>query len=119
MLLRLVRKVEWKSEQRLDKWCADRRAETDSLIRAFRDSLIIHGSDDDSAARTGLLFIFVGERLRLAPHPTRGLPAWQIESRQGMRRSFGVHRARAIVEMEPKTRFARLRTLSSFGGPLA
>jgi Domain of unknown function (DUF4158) len=40
MLLRLVRKIEWKSEQRLDKWYADRHDETDSLIRAFHDSLI-------------------------------------------------------------------------------
>jgi Domain of unknown function (DUF4158) len=48
MLLRLVRKVEWKSEQRLEQWYADRQAETDSLIRAFHNSLIVHGMSFES-----------------------------------------------------------------------
>jgi TnpA family transposase len=49
MLLRLVRKVEWKSEQRLEEWYAGRHQQTDSLIRAFHDSLIVHGSEQDPA----------------------------------------------------------------------
>lgn len=32
MLLRLARKVEWKSQQRLEQWYADRHAETDSFV---------------------------------------------------------------------------------------
>ena len=47
MLLRLSRKVEWKSELRLSEWYQTRRGKTDALIRAFRDSLIVHGSDDE------------------------------------------------------------------------
>ncbi|HAL38986.1 MAG TPA: Tn3 family transposase [Polaromonas sp.] len=47
MLLRLARKVEWKSELRLTEWYQTRRNKTDTLIRAFRDSLIVHGSDVD------------------------------------------------------------------------
>jgi len=47
MLLRLTRKVEWKSELRLMEWYQTRRNKTDALIRAFRDSLIVHGSDVD------------------------------------------------------------------------
>ena len=47
MLLRLTRKVEWKSELRLTEWYQTRRNKTDGLIRAFRDSLIVHGSDVD------------------------------------------------------------------------
>ncbi len=45
MLIRLTRKVEWKSELRLTQWYQTRRNKTDALIRAFRDSLIVHGSD--------------------------------------------------------------------------
>jgi TnpA family transposase len=45
MLLRLTRKVEWKSEQRLAEWYQNRRNKTDALIRAFHDSLIVHGLD--------------------------------------------------------------------------
>src|SRR5665811_2079656 len=51
MLLRLVRKIEWKSDQRLAQWYADRHAETDSLIRAFHDSLIVHGSEGNPAEK--------------------------------------------------------------------
>ena len=47
MLLRLVRKVEWKSELRLTEWYQTRRGKTDILIRAFRDSLIVHGLEVD------------------------------------------------------------------------
>ena len=46
MLLKLVRKIEWKSEQQLDEWYRGRRATTDSLIRVFHESLIVHDSDD-------------------------------------------------------------------------
>jgi TnpA family transposase len=68
MLLRLVRKVEWKSEQRLEHWYADRQAETDSLIRAFHNSLIVHGSDDKPAEkvqRLEALFAACGGRDQL------------------------------------------------------
>ena len=51
MLLRLARKVEWKSELRLTEWYQTRRNKTDALIRAFRDSLIVHGSDADPAQK--------------------------------------------------------------------
>ena len=47
MLLRFTRKVEWKSELRLTEWYQTRRNKADALIRAFRDSLIVHGSDVD------------------------------------------------------------------------
>lgn len=47
MLLRLTRKVEWKSDQRLAEWYQTRRTKTDVLIRAFHDSLIVHGSEFD------------------------------------------------------------------------
>ena len=51
MLLKLVRKIEWKSEQQYDEWYRGRRATTDSLIRAFHDSLIVHESDDEPARK--------------------------------------------------------------------
>jgi hypothetical protein len=51
MLLKLVRKIEWKSEQQYDEWYQGRRATTDSLIRAFHDSLIVHDSDDPPARK--------------------------------------------------------------------
>jgi TnpA family transposase len=47
MLLRLARKVEWKSELRLTEWYQTRRNKTDALISAFHDSLIVHGLDAD------------------------------------------------------------------------
>jgi len=47
MLLRLTRKVEWKSEQRLAEWYQNRRIRTDALIRAFHDSLLVHGLEAD------------------------------------------------------------------------
>jgi len=48
MLLRLVRKVEWKSEQRLEQWHQTRRSKTDVLIRAFHESLIVYGAELDA-----------------------------------------------------------------------
>ena len=69
MLLRLVRKVEWKSQQRLEQWYADRHSETDSLIRAFHDSLIVHGSEGNPAEklqRLEALFVARGGRDQLA-----------------------------------------------------
>lgn len=47
MLLRRVRKIEWKSERRLEERHVDRHNQTDSLTRAFYDSLIVHASEDD------------------------------------------------------------------------
>jgi len=47
MLLRLTRKVEWKSEQRLSEWYQSRRIKTDTLIRAFHDSLLVHRLEAD------------------------------------------------------------------------
>lgn len=54
MLLRLARKVEWKSELRLTEWYQTRRNKTDALIRAFRDSLVVHGSDVDPMEKVSL-----------------------------------------------------------------
>ncbi len=54
MLLRLTRKVEWKSELRLTEWHQTRRSKTDVLIRAFRDSLIVHGSQVDPVQKVSL-----------------------------------------------------------------
>ena len=45
MLLRLARKVEWKSELRLTEWYQKRHNKTDALIRAFRDSLKVLGTE--------------------------------------------------------------------------
>lgn len=59
MLLRLVCKIECKSEQHLVEWYEDRQNQTDSLIRTFRDSLIVHGTTDDptqKVARLEMLF---------------------------------------------------------------
>jgi TnpA family transposase len=47
MLLRFARKIEWKSEQRLVDWYHKRHSKTDSLIRAFRDSLKVLGTEAD------------------------------------------------------------------------
>jgi hypothetical protein len=68
MLLRLVRKIEWKSEQRLEEWYVGRHHQTDSLIRAFHDSLIVHGSEEDPAhkvTRLEALFARCGGREQL------------------------------------------------------
>ena len=54
MLLRLARKVEWKSELRLTEWYQKRRNKTDALIRAFRDSLVVHQSDVDPIEKVSL-----------------------------------------------------------------
>jgi TnpA family transposase len=54
MLLRLARKVEWKSELRLTEWYQTRRIKTDALIRAFRDALVVHGSDVDPIEKVSL-----------------------------------------------------------------
>ncbi|MEI8159196.1 MAG: Tn3 family transposase [Burkholderiales bacterium] len=54
MLLRLARKVEWKSELSLTEWYQTRRNKTDALIRAFRDSLVVHGSDVDPMEKVSL-----------------------------------------------------------------
>jgi TnpA family transposase len=51
MLLKLVRKIEWKSEQQYDAWYQGRRATTDSLIRVFHDSLIVHEGEDQPACK--------------------------------------------------------------------
>ena len=69
MLLRLTRKVEWKSEQRLAEWYQNRRNKTDALIRAFHDSLIVHGVKADpvqKVARVESLFAAQGGREALA-----------------------------------------------------
>jgi hypothetical protein len=68
MLLKLVRKIEWKSEQQLDAWYQDRRATTDSLIHAFHESLIVHDIDDQLARkveRLETLFTAHGGREKL------------------------------------------------------
>ena len=47
MLLKFSRKIEWKSEQRLVEWYQKRHHKTDALIRAFRDSLKVLGTEAD------------------------------------------------------------------------
>lgn len=69
MLLRLVRKIEWKSEQRLAEWYQARRSKTDVLIRAFHESLIVHGVEFDpllKVSRVETLFAAQGGREALA-----------------------------------------------------
>lgn len=51
MLLRISRKIEWKSEQRLTGWYQKRHNKTDALIRAFRDSLKVLGAEADPAQK--------------------------------------------------------------------
>jgi TnpA family transposase len=51
MLLRISRKIEWKSEQRLAEWYQKRHNKTDALIRAFRDSLKVLGTEADPAQK--------------------------------------------------------------------
>jgi Domain of unknown function (DUF4158) len=55
MLLKLARKIEWKSEQQFDEWYASRRNQTDTLIRTFHDALLIHGTDDAPGEKIGRL----------------------------------------------------------------
>lgn len=45
MLLRLARKIEFKSQQHLAQWYQSRHAKTDLLIRTFRESLVVHGQE--------------------------------------------------------------------------
>jgi len=69
MLLRLTRKIEWKSDQRLAEWYQNRRSKTDALNRAFHDSLIVHGSEIDpvfKASQVETLFAAQGGREALA-----------------------------------------------------
>ena len=62
MLLRLVRQIETRSEQRLADWYADRQHQTDSLIRTFRDSLIVHGTGDVPTQKVAQLdALFAGQ----------------------------------------------------------
>ncbi len=51
MLLKLTRKVVWKSELRLTEWYQTRRSKTDALIRALRDTLIVHGLEVDPSQK--------------------------------------------------------------------
>jgi TnpA family transposase len=65
MLLKFSRKIEWKSEQRLTDWYQKRHNKTDSLIRAFRDSLKVLGSESDAAkivSNVNTLFAAYGGR---------------------------------------------------------
>lgn len=51
MLLKFSRKVEWKSEQRLAQWYQKRHQKTDALIRVFRDSLKVLGTEQAPAQK--------------------------------------------------------------------
>jgi TnpA family transposase len=55
MLLKLVGKIEAKSVDRLQEWYANRHYQTDQLIRAFHESLIVHDSADEPARKVGRL----------------------------------------------------------------
>ncbi|HEY3654732.1 MAG TPA: Tn3 family transposase [Steroidobacteraceae bacterium] len=68
MLLKLVGKVESKSADRLQEWYVTRHHQTDSLIRAFHESLILHESADEPVRKVaGLeeLFTAHGGREKL------------------------------------------------------
>jgi hypothetical protein len=62
MLLKLVRQVEHKSEQALLEWYAERRGQTDALIRTFRDSLKIHAGEAEPALKIAQLETLFAER---------------------------------------------------------
>ncbi len=65
MLLKLARRIEHKSEERLAEWYAGRRARTDALIKTFRDALAIHGHAEEPARiveRLEVLFAAHGGR---------------------------------------------------------
>jgi TnpA family transposase len=55
MLLKLVRKIESKSADRLQEWYVARHHQTDSLIRAFHESLIVHDGADKPARKVARL----------------------------------------------------------------
>jgi hypothetical protein len=55
MLLKLVRKIESKSEDRLQEWYVARHHQTDTLIRAFHESLIVHGDTETPARKVARL----------------------------------------------------------------
>ena len=68
MLLKLVGKVESKSADRLEEWYVTRHHQTDSLIRAFHESLIVHESAEEpvrKVARLEALFTAHGGREKL------------------------------------------------------
>jgi hypothetical protein len=91
MLLRLVHKIEWKSEQRLEEWYEGRQDQTDSLIRTFRDALIVHGSADDPAqkiARLETLYTKQGGRDKLEQACAEHLRHEQRNSRAFARAAF-------------------------------
>jgi TnpA family transposase len=88
MLLRIARKVQWKSEQRLEEFLAQRRAETDALIRTFHDSLLVHSSDADpreKLARLEALFDARSGRAALehqcAQHLRLARQTWRVFAR--------------------------------------
>ena len=69
MLLKFSRKIEWKSEQRLTEWYQKRHHKTDALIRAFRDSLKVLGTETDPVQKVSgveTLFASHGGREALA-----------------------------------------------------
>jgi hypothetical protein len=51
MLLKLVRKIESKSEDRLQEWYVAHHHQTDTLIRAFHESLIVHDGTETPARK--------------------------------------------------------------------
>jgi hypothetical protein len=124
MLLRLARKVEWKSQQRLEQWYADRHAETDSLIRAFHDSLIVHGSEGnpaEKAQRLEVLFAARGGRDQLtqdcAEHLRHEKQNWRPFARAALEplRSALLR----VTSMLPLQATATTRDLLSFVGAVS
>ena len=68
MLLKLARRIERRSHEALEAWRTERADRTDDLIRAFRDSLTIHGTDENpelKLARLEALFAALGGREHL------------------------------------------------------
>jgi hypothetical protein len=91
MLLRITRKIEWRSGQRLEEFVAGRRAETDALIEAFHESLQVHGSEADpgeKVRRLEALFAARGGRDTLERTCTEHLRHAKQSWRPFARRAF-------------------------------
>ena len=91
MLLRIVRKIEWKSQQRLAEWYANRHNETDLLIRVLQKSLSVHRNSqgpEEKCAQLESLFAANGGRERLDQTCTEHLRHERNNWRPFARRAF-------------------------------
>jgi hypothetical protein len=118
MLLRLIRKIECKSEQHLEEWYAGRHSKTDSLIRAFHESLIVCGTSDDPAEKIGkleALFVSHGGREVLQQSCAEHLRHEKQNWRPFARQAFAPFRAPLLrhAEILPLQSTAETRNLLS------